>query len=111
MHRAADEEKLPRAALLETKRLAKALVSYIAAHHDELPAMFDLLHAFTLRTAADLTFLREFFSTTVAQTFTLPEKQAVCCRARVRLASAAGSSAMVWLGHLEYCAGASKCHR
>ena len=77
MPRAADEEKLPRAALLETKRLAKALVSYIAVHHDELPAMFDLLQAFTLRTAADLTFLRDFFSATVAQTFTLPEKQAV----------------------------------
>ena len=87
MHRAADEEKLPRAALLETKRLAKALVSYIAVHHDELPAMFDLLQAFTLRTAADLTFLREFFSTTVARTFTLPEKQAVrlpCLRAACR---------------------------
>lgn len=78
MCRAANEETLPRPALLETKRLAKALLSYIGAHHGELPALFDLLQAFTLRTAADLTFLRDFLRSTVAQTFTLPEKQAAC---------------------------------
>jgi len=77
LRRAANEEALPRPALLETKRLAKALVSYIAAHHGELPALFDLLQAFTLRTAADLTFLRAFLCDAVAATFSLAEKQAV----------------------------------
>ena len=52
-------------------------MSFIAAHHGELPALFDLLQAFTLRTAADLSFLRVFLRDTVAATFSLAEKQAV----------------------------------
>lgn len=70
-----DEERLERAQLYESKRLAKALLSYLSRHHDLVGPLFDLLDIFTVRTRVDFAFLKDYLKTTVAQTYSLEEKR------------------------------------
>lgn len=73
------EEKLERAQLYESKRLAKALLSYLKRHHELVRPLFDLLSIFTLRTRVDFSFLKDFLRTTIAQTYSLEERRQVHC--------------------------------
>ncbi|BDA47386.1 probable transcription-associated protein 1 [Coccomyxa sp. Obi] len=75
--RVEDEERLERAQLYESKRLAKALLSYLSRHHDLVGPLFDLLDIFTVRTRVDFAFLKDYYKTTVAQTYTLEEKRQI----------------------------------
>lgn len=76
--RVEDEERLERPQLYESKRLAKALLSYLQRHHDLVGPLFDLLDIFTVRTRVDFSFLKDYYKTTVAQTYSLQEKRQAC---------------------------------
>lgn len=71
------EESLPRPQLLESQRIAKCLLSYIARHHDQVAPLFDLLAIFSQRTRVDFTFVVDFYRDVVAETYTAEEKHQV----------------------------------
>lgn len=83
--RAQSEETAPPRQLMESKRIAKALMAHVLADHAALHILFDLLDAFTMRTRVSLAFLREFFSSTISQAFSLQDKQEVRCIATALL--------------------------
>ncbi|EIE23491.1 hypothetical protein COCSUDRAFT_65942 [Coccomyxa subellipsoidea C-169] len=69
LHQVEDEERLERAQLYESKRLAKALLSYLSRHHDLVGPLFDLLDIFTVRTRVDFAFLKDYLKTTILRHF------------------------------------------
>lgn len=73
--RVEDEESLDRPRLLESKRLAKAMLSYLARKHHLIGPLYDLLDIFTVRTRVDFTFLHDYLKTTVSETYTLEDKK------------------------------------
>ena len=60
---------------MESKRLAKCMLNYIRRHHDLVEPLFDLLDICTVRTRVDLSFLRDFLSITVAETYSFDERK------------------------------------
>jgi transformation/transcription domain-associated protein len=73
-----DEENSDRPRLYESKRLAKAMLSYLARKHHLIGELFDLLDIFTVRTRVDFAFLQDYLKTTVSDTYTVEEKQQAC---------------------------------
>lgn len=71
------EETMSRAAIMETARLARCLMSYIAARHSDMTVLFELLDVYKMRSRLDFEFVGEFLATEVAQRFTAAEKQVV----------------------------------
>ncbi|KAK9813301.1 hypothetical protein WJX72_012102 [[Myrmecia] bisecta] len=71
------EDSLPRPQLLESKRLAKAFLNHIGRHHDQIGPLFDLMSIFTHKTRVDYTFIKDFCTDVVAETFTHQEKHQV----------------------------------
>eukprot|EP00887_Chlorella_sp_A99_P004017 scaffold11.g4017.t1 len=71
------EAELPRQQVLESKRLARAILSYVERRHSEVAPLFDLLTIFSSGTAVDFTFLKTFFQAVVAEQYSAEEKRAV----------------------------------
>jgi transformation/transcription domain-associated protein len=59
------EEKLSHPAVLETARLAKSMMSYIASQHSEVSALFELIAVFKLRSRVDYSFVAQFIKSEV----------------------------------------------
>ena len=74
----ANEENLPRPQLLESKRLAKGLLGFLARNPDRVSELYDLLDIFCVCTRIDFDFLRRFMGVTVAQCFSLTERRQAC---------------------------------
>lgn len=72
-----DEENLPRTQMLESKWLAKCMLSYISRHKDRVDALFDLLSIFTTRTRINFHFLKTFLAEKVAGTYSVQEQKKV----------------------------------
>ena len=77
----ANEEKLERHELYESKRIAKAMLTYLARNHHLVGPLYDLLDIFTVHSRVDFSFLQTYFRDTVAKTYALEDKR------RVRLLS------------------------
>lgn len=63
--------------VLESKRLAKCLLNFIASHPSEAPALLALFSIFTSKTHVDFGFLSDFCRETVAAKFSGAEKRAL----------------------------------
>ncbi len=75
--RVADEEKLERHELYESKRIAKAMLSYLANNHHLVGPLYDLLDIFTVHSRVDFSFLQTYFRETVAKSYSLENKRKV----------------------------------
>ena len=75
--RVADEEKLERHELYESKRIAKAMLSYLARNHHLVGPLYDLLDIFTVHSRVDFSFLQTYFRETVAKSYSLENKRKV----------------------------------
>ena len=102
--RVADEEKLERHELYESKRIAKAMLSYLARNHHLVGPLYDLLDIFTVHSRVDFSFLQTYFRETVAKSYSLEDKRkvrALCARVQtarcVRLFAASIESAALHL--------------
>lgn len=73
----ANEEKLERHELYESKRIAKAMLTYLARNHHLVGPLYDLLDIFTVHSRVDFSFLQTYFRDTVAQTYSLEDKRRV----------------------------------
>ena len=77
VYRVADEEKLERHELYESKRIAKAMLSYLARNHHLVGPLYDLLDIFTVHSRVDFSFLQTYFRETVAKSYSLENKRKV----------------------------------
>ncbi len=77
MCRVADEEKLERHELYESKRIAKGMLTYLARNHNLVGPLYDLLDIFTVHSRVDFSFLRTYFKETVAMTYSLEDRRKV----------------------------------
>ena len=72
-----NEEKLERHELYESKRIAKAMLSYLANNHHLVGPLYDLLDIFTVHSRVDFSFLQTYFRETVAKSYSLENKRKV----------------------------------
>ncbi|KAL4439666.1 hypothetical protein ABPG75_002667 [Micractinium tetrahymenae] len=75
--RLASASFLPLAQRLESKWLAKIILSYIEQHHNAFNALFDLMVVFSSPMAIDFTFLKSFIARVTSQGFSLEEKRQI----------------------------------
>ena len=75
--RVANEEKLERHELYESKRIAKAMLTYLARNHHLVGPLYDLLDIFTVHSRVDFSFLQTYFRDTVARTYSLEDQRRV----------------------------------
>ena len=87
--RVANEEKLERHELYESKRIAKAMLTYLARNHHLVGPLYDLLDIFTVHSRVDFSFLQTYFRDTVAQTYSLEDKRRVRLLSPVHVAGCA----------------------
>ena len=93
--RVADEEKLERHELYESKRIAKAMLSYLARNHHLVGPLYDLLDIFTVHSRVDFSFLQTYFRETVAKIYSLENKRKVrtlCRRPKRKMRSHSAAS-------------------
>ena len=69
--------------LLETRRIAKCYLNYTTRHRDHVVPLFELLAVVDHKPRCDYSFVKDFYTDVVADTYTMQEKQKVQTRAAV----------------------------
>ena len=78
--RLTNDDNLPLHYLRESKLLIKCFLNYCRFNKQEVDVLFHMLSIFTVRSTIDYTFLREFYTIEVADSYSPQEKKSILLR-------------------------------
>ena len=100
MERMKSEPGLPLVQLLESKRLAACILSYVAAHPEETQPLLDVFTLYTVKSSVDMNFVGKFVTDVVCGKYTVAQQQQLLLQWVVGFRSDEGELAVVHLTQL-----------